>query len=636
MPARAEYFKPLTRAPSPRKLAAFDCEGIGGRDGFVCGAVVSDSGRFSFTDRAAMLDYLTGPDLRGCWIYAHNLEYDLGVLTGGDLARFTCLFAGTRLLWAEARDEHGHKWRLLDSGNLFVGDTVADLGGMVGLAKLALRPDLEKYVRAGAPLFELARPDRVQILDYNLRDAEIVYQAVTLLQEELLSLGGALQATAAGVSMDLFRRKYMAFPWPAVHPALNDLGRMAFYGSRCEPYRLGRVEGVNGYDLSSAYPAAQAELDFPHPAHLVMDSSADGRASRLEREGVSFCHVLVPDVAAPPLPVHCGVHLFFPTGRMSGAWTHNELRHAVECGVTIDKIHWSLWSPISFSPFHDFLESLYARRVMHASSGDLRERVCKLLMNSSYGRFGLNPEEGLSVLQPLVPPVDWSRYEGADLRLVNGWPYALMPLASRGQPAYVNTLIAAYVTAGVRVKMHRYLEQYAGQLVYTDTDSLFLDGEMDTAPGLGKWHQTLKERDMLVVAPKEYAVFSGESLLDAHAKGVPDSEAAYYLLFGTAAFRSPMGIKEALYRDGVVSEWVKRVRERKGAWPKRPPVYPPQGETDYLETRPWAYSEIDSLVRGKAPAPQPAGLRLVRPQPESSGWAALVESVRAARAAKAP
>jgi hypothetical protein len=634
--AMRDFFKPLTRRPSARKIAAFDCEGVGGEYGFTCGAVVSEAGKFSFTDRAAMLDYLTSADLRGHWIYAHNLEYDMGVLTAGDLARFSCLFAGTRLLWAETRDAHGHKWRLLDSGNLFVGQSVADLGAMVGLAKQFLRPDLESYVRAGAPIWELCQADRVQILDYNLRDAEIVYQAVLTLQDELMSLGGQLQATAAGVSMDLFRRAYMDYPWPAVHPALNDLGRMAFYGARCEPYRLGHVEGVNGYDISSAYPAVQAELDFPHPSHLVMDSSADGRSARLEHEGVSFCDVRVPSMAVPPLPMHCGLHLFFPTGRMSGAWTHNELRHAVSAGVVIDKIHWSLWSPISFSPFHDFMESLYARRMLHASSGDARAAVCKLLMTSSYGRFGMNPAEGLSVLQPLVPPVDWQKFAGADLRLVQGWPYALVPLDDRPQPAYVNTLIAATVTAGVRVKMHSYLEKYARELVYTDTDSLFLDGRMDTSHGLGAWRQTMTERDMLVVAPKEYAVFSGESLLRAHAKGVPDSEAAYYLLFGRAAFRSPMGIKEAVYRDGIISEWVKRVRERKGAWPKRPPAYPQAHALDYLETRPWDYAEIATLVRSGRPQPQPAALGLVQGLPESQLWDALVKQVQAARGHEAP
>jgi hypothetical protein len=625
--ATSAYFKPLTRAPSPRRLAAFDCEGVGGRDGFVCGAVVSDAGKFSFTDRAAMLDYLTSPDLRGCWIYAHNLEYDLGVLTAGDLTRFSCLFAGTRLLWAESRDAHGHKWRLLDSANLFVGDTVAELGAMVGMAKLGLRVDLERYVRTGAPLWELPLAERRMILDYNLRDAEIVYRAVALLQEELLSLGGQLQATAAGVSMDLFRRQYMAFPWPVVHPALNDLGRLAFYGARCEPYRLGRVEGVNGYDMSSAYPAVQSELAFPHPAHLVMDSGADGRASRLDHEGVSFCDVSIPAMAAPPLPVHCKYHLFFPTGKMSGAWTHNELRAAVAAGATIEKIDWSLWSPISFNPFTDFLEALYARRMLHASSGDLRERVCKLLLNSSHGRFGLNPAEPLSALQPLVPPVDWSKFEGADLRLVNGWPYALVPLAEREQPAYVNTLIAAYVTAGVRVKMHAYIQRYADQLVYTDTDSLFLDGEMETGSGMGSWRQTHKERDLLVVAPKEYAVWSGESLLDAHAKGVPDSEALYYMLFGRAAFRSPMGIKESLYRDGTISEWVKRVRERRGAWPKRAPDRPFWPDQEWLPTRPWDYQEIARLVQSGKAAPQPAALDLMPQSQALQKWADFARSV---------
>jgi hypothetical protein len=634
MQTDSQYLRPLKRAAKPHPLAAFDVEGIGGAGGFVCGAVVSDLGRYQFSDPAELLAYLTSPELRGYWLFAHNAEYDLCVLTGGDLRAFSCLFVGTRFLWAETQDLHGHKWKIVDSGNIFAGDSIRDLGRMVDLPKLDLHPRLEQALRSGTQLSELPPADAAQVQAYNLRDADILYLALETLQEELLSLGGELHPTAAGISMDLFRRAYLKIPWPTPHPALNDLARSAYYGARTEPYRLGRVPGVNGYDVSSLYPAVQRDAQFPDPAFLVVESETDGRAQRLEREGVSYCSVSVADCEVPPLPVHCKEHLFFPTGKMTGAWTHLELRHALDHGATIEKIHWSLWSTRTFNPFTTFIDDLYRRKVMHAASGDLRARVFKLLLNSSHGRFGINPDTSLNVLQPIAPPVDWDRLPPGELKMIGDYPYLLAETGSGAQPVYTNVLIAATVTAAARVKMHGYLERYREILAYTDTDSLWCAGEVEMGEGLGEFRQTQKERDLWVVAPKEYAVFSGEALREAHVKGIPDAEAAYYLAFGKAAFRSPLSMHEAFRQGWGAATWVQRLRERRGAWPKRPPDEAIGFQDGWWPTRPWAFQEIDSLVRSGRPAPaawpqdpgQAARLR--------SEWAALCRAVEIERAAK--
>jgi len=594
---------PLKRAAARRRLAAFDCEGTGAPGGFICGAVVSDLERVQFTDAREMLAYLTSRRFRGYWLFAHNLEYDLGVLTEGNFSWLTCLFAGTRLLWAEAQDADRHHWRFCDSCNIFVGDSIADLGCLVGLPKLELYPVQAAALQAGKPLTEMHWVDRQAVLDYNLRDAEILYVALETLQEELLGLGGDLRPTAAGISMDLFRRRYLAEPWPTPHPGYNELARLGYHGARVEPYRLGRVAGVTGYDCRSLYPSVQRSAEFPDPAALVCDVAADGRAVHLDRPGLSQATVLVPDCAVPPLPVRLKGKLFFPVGELTGVWPHVELCHALECGATLKTVNWSLWSPRSFNPFEEFIDDLYARRVAHAADGDLRRRLFKLLLNSAYGRYGINPDHGLAALQPVRSQAELEAHPAAEFKLIGGLPYLLVPLAAGEQPAYCNVAIAATVTAGARVRMYETIARCINDLIYIDTDSVWTVGELETGEGLGELRITHEKRDLWVVAPKEYAIFSGEHLQEAHAKGVPDGLAFEYLERGKVRFRSPLGIREALVRDERVATWALRLRQRRFAWPKRPVDLAVGKQAEWWPTRPWEYSEIRSLLAGEVTPP---------------------------------
>lgn len=591
-----QYLRPLKRNPGRRPLAAFDTEGTGEPGKFVCGAVVSDKGRYIFTHPGDMLSYLCSPELRNYWLWAHNLEYDLSVMTGGDLTPFSILFTDTHILWAETQDPHGHRWRFCDSLNIFPGQSVADLGRLVGLRKVGLPDSLHAHLRRGTLLVNLPKDDQDFITAYCLRDAEIVWQALELLQEELLSLGGKLQATIAGTSMDLFRRAYLAAPWPTPDEGINELARLGYYGARTEPYKLGKVANVNGYDINSLYPSEQGRIQFPDPNLLRLEIAPYRISQTLDRPGLSLVRIYVPDVQAPPLPCRVGHHLYFPTGTLQGVWPHNELLHALEQGARIDRVDWSLTSDGSFNPFAPFIEDLYRRRMLHASDGDMRVKTFKLLLNSAYGRYGVNPNHPLSVLLPLPPDPDWGKYQGGEIRMIADRPYVLMPTSNNHQPAYCNVPIAAYITAAGRIRMHQEITYVVDDLVYTDTDSLFVTGEKAVGSGLGEMKQTHHGVDLWCVAPKEYAVFSGEHLQEVKAKGVPEAHRLLYLKTGRAIFDRPLHIREAARFGLSPASWVKQLRQRRLQVPKRSPDFFHRQSPDHYLTRPWQIGELVELV----------------------------------------
>lgn len=573
----------------------------------MCGAVVSDRGAFSFTRPGDMLDYLVSREMRNTWHFAHNLEYDLGVLTGGDLHYFTCLFTHSRLLWAETQDQHGHKWRLCDSANIFVGSTVKQLGEMTGLAKGELHPVVERHLRAGRPLSELEPDDQHRVLSYNLRDAEIVYVALMQLQEELLELGGQLQPTIAGISMDLFRRKYLREAWPTPDEGTNNIARQAYYGARTEPYRLGIVENVSGYDISSLYPSVQAAAQFPDPDHLTWELGLSPDRLPLHKPGISQVRLAISDQAVPPLPARSGYHLVFPRGELSGVWPHNELQLAVENGATIRSVDWSLISTRTFNPFTTFIQELYARRVLAASSSPIRAQLFKLILNSAYGRYGLDWADGLQVLKPVASQEELEAYGEVELRMLGGWPYVLAQSSRPQQPAYSNVLIAAYVAAGARIRMHALISEHQAGLAYTDTDSLWTDTPVETGEGLGSLRQVHPPSRMWIVAPKEYAVYRCESLVEAHAKGVGRYNQEFYLLFGETAFESPVRIREGLLQGKAISTWINRIRQRHFQVPKRAPMQWRERQGEYWQTRPWEWQEYQAALRGQTLPPDREG-----------------------------
>ena len=90
------------------------------------------------------------------------------------------------------------------------------LGALVKIPKLEVPAELLKRLALGLSFNSFSEPERLLIERYCERDAEIVYRSVAELQDLALSLGSQLKPTIAGVSMDLYRRKYHRWPWLAL------------------------------------------------------------------------------------------------------------------------------------------------------------------------------------------------------------------------------------------------------------------------------------------------------------------------------------------------------------------------------------------------------------------------------------
>lgn len=105
------------------------------------------------------------------------------------------------------------------------------------------------------------------------------------------------------------------------------------------------------------------------------------------------------DINRPFLPYrNKNKTLVFPTGQFVGVYYSEELKFARSLGYNIIPLRGYLFEKKP-SPFSDFITSVYEKRQEAKKKGDdAMAYVYKILMNSLYGRFGINPESTITLV----------------------------------------------------------------------------------------------------------------------------------------------------------------------------------------------------------------------------------------------
>jgi len=283
--------------------------------------------------------------------------------------------------------------------------------------------------------------------------------------------------------------------------------RAALYGARNEVYtRYG--ENLNLYDIRSMYvscydtPVPVGKMSFVLPS---MDRGIIGRAE-----------VEVPDdMYIPPLPLHHGGQLLFPTGKFGGWWDMEELRYAASLGVKV-KLKAQLdgkTAPI----LKDFGEVVCKLR--SSSEGDLA-RLWKLLglqlvgkLAQSRSRTGIKHVSTVKDLEGTIPIDKYEEYVEID-RPVKG--RLQQHIARVTKPA-----ITMRIRAEARIRHHKLMAQALskGSLYYCDTDSIYCCATLPTGPDAGDLQEIGKALRAYFVMNKFYGYVTPEGVLKQRSSG---------------------------------------------------------------------------------------------------------------------
>ena len=404
-------------------------------------------------------------------------------------------------LWTFDLRQNEHTIQFRDSSRLLPGSVEA-IGKSIGLPKIEVdRAHIEKLAWG-------------KLIEYCRRDCEVVRKALLQLWPILPVEGDTLASRvtrhlrATAVPPD-------AWGWDADTDRKSALG---YYGGRVEVFRTGLAPGAS-FDINSAYPFAMTK---PLPTEFLGERKRWPNSA----EGIVCATVTVPECLYPVLPYRPKDGLWrdvtmFPTGRIKGAWAAPELRRAMECGATVERVHW--FHHYKLAPWmREFMSGRYVLRAKAKRAGDAFQAYAqKILLNSCSGKVIEREEhEQWFTHDPDWAGVDPDELDERHIETRDGTAHVLRVLRSKQSGAFRHAAVAAYVTALTRVQLHKAI--VATDAAYCDTDCVHCAPDRapdDVGKGLGQWDSEGEYVSAEFIAPKLYAVDHGGEDFRVKAKG---------------------------------------------------------------------------------------------------------------------
>jgi len=337
-------------------------------------------------------------------------------------------------------------------------------------------------------------PDLLRYLDSDLLALHEVLSR--FYSSEIIRSAGP-KVTIASQSLQVLR-KYLKDPIPSCPGIVDSFVRRSYAGGRTEIFRpfFQSVEGVpergelSNYDINSLYPYVMRENAFP--------TQFKEWTKELDLEGMGFHEVYVDVPEGMYLPVlwKKSPKFIFPTGRFWGVFSTPELRFAIDRGARVVRHRKSAMFNSGGFLFREFVTDLYERR--KNSESEVDRTIIKLILNSTYGRMGLNLERETLELdqgQPDVIP-DFEFNAGNErIRFVR---------RSTFLKTFSNPAIASYVTSYARLENYKYLERFRDSIHYTDTDSFFTRERHPISKELGELKLEYTMNEACFLLPKTY------------------------------------------------------------------------------------------------------------------------------------
>jgi len=353
------------------------------------------------------------------------------------------------------------------------------------------------------------------LLTYLHHDCKSLYQCIDAFFRAPIICLAKKKWTTASQSIEVFRM-FLNEPLHSlpddsnmyIEGNIDEFVRKAYFGGRTEIFKPVFDSEISGkdflycYDVNSLYPYCMKEHEYPDK----FVKWAKGRKEYNKNAmGVWRCKVKVPeDMYMPVLAVKLNERLIFPVGEFEGYWTKYELEYAVSQGCKILNIYEGAIFENAGFIFKDFVETLYDMRLKAKEKNDnVTQMTMKLLMNSCYGRMGINKDREKII-------IDDGTYANVKAIADIQTPRGMIRLAEKPEKAdklFSNPIIACYVTSYARVYLHmQATEVGVKSIYYGDTDSLFTDTKMKTGKELGAMKLEYKARSACFLLPKTYVV----------------------------------------------------------------------------------------------------------------------------------
>lgn len=225
---------------------------------------------------------------------------------------------------------------------------------------------------------------------YCRRDVEIIYTAIRKLYLFILQnrLGG-MPYTLPSVAYSIFTHRFMNRQiFVHADEDILELERQAYFGGRCECFQIGKLKRQKYYkvDINSMYPYVMKENEYPL-RHIKTGTNIPPRV--LVKAAPMYCYVAECEIETdtPLYAYRQADKLIFPTGRFITCLTTPTLLYAIEHGHVKKVLKVACYR--KGNVFQDFVDYFYNKRLeFKQEKNPAFSYVCKLILNSLYGKFG--------------------------------------------------------------------------------------------------------------------------------------------------------------------------------------------------------------------------------------------------------
>jgi hypothetical protein len=290
-------------------------------------------------------------------------------------------------------------------------------------------------------------------------------------------------------------------------------------------------EQIFGYDVNALYPYSMKEFKIPigSPTYFIFPQG-NGDLNQLSMKnndkpfGFFYCKITSPDYLKHPIiqthiKTNDGMRTISPLGTWNDILFSEEMYNAEKLGYKFEVKYGYLFEYDYI--FKDIINDLYKIRLEYHKS-DPMNYIAKILMNSLYGRFGMDDD---FVFSYIMNTEDYNKFEDKYkdsivdiiklddnyLVQVKNPQVDLDTMLDNGSEIHnINISVASAITAYSRIHMSQFKNNDNYNLYYTDTDSAYIDKELDpslvsnTILGFMKLERVCNKA--IFIAPKVYGL----------------------------------------------------------------------------------------------------------------------------------
>lgn len=385
----------------------------------------------------------------------------------------------------------------------------------------------------------------ITIKEYLMMDVELLLDIVNTIYKkfvDIFNIDITRKITISSISFTLYRQKYLKedFLIEITKGVKYDFIKKSYYGGLTNvhiPYT--NIKSYS-YDVNSLYPYVMSckELPLGKSSYFRIDKDSQKTYNINNIFGFIKCTIYIPkNIVIPPLPIkNSSGTCYQPTGFVKGIWFSEEVKNAVSLGCVLIAV----FEVISYDSkgviFKDFVNDLYTKRVK--SNSNIDKMLYKNIMNSLYGRFGINrtvthtswgsdDDEYIEYFSKndliyadtiKVYQIDDDLYEDVmhnnslsnDLK--NKIANVYNKIKMEGEYIFSCIQIASAIASYARIKlmtdMHRHIIDNKAIIYYYDTDSIFTDKPLNDSiiskSILGRYKLENVFYEAVFLAPKTY------------------------------------------------------------------------------------------------------------------------------------